>query len=70
MLRRRAPLRLLCALAAIALLLTQPATAGWSKSAQTAPNFKVLAFYTGKNDLAHISFVDEANKWYPQDWDW
>jgi hypothetical protein len=28
--------------------------------------FHVIAFYTGKNDLAHISFVNEANKWFPQ----
>lgn len=34
--------------------------------AQTkSPRFKVIAFYTGKNDLAHISFVKEANKWLP-----
>ena len=65
-LRSRAPVGWLGALAAIALLLTQPATAGWSKGAQTAPTFKVLAFYTGKNDLAHISFVDEANEWFPE----
>jgi len=26
--------------------------------------FKVLAFYTAKNDLAHISFVHEANQWF------
>jgi uncharacterized protein len=26
--------------------------------------FKVLAFYTAKNDQAHISFVHEANKWF------
>lgn len=26
--------------------------------------FKVIAFYTAKNDLAHISFVHEANKWF------
>ncbi|MCE7039344.1 ThuA domain-containing protein [Dyadobacter sp. CY312] len=26
--------------------------------------FKVLAFYTGKNDAAHISFVTEANDWF------
>lgn len=25
--------------------------------------FHVIAFYTAKNDLAHISFVHEANKW-------
>ncbi|HEU0227769.1 MAG TPA: ThuA domain-containing protein [Arachidicoccus soli] len=28
-------------------------------------DFHVIAFYTGKNDLAHISFVHEANKWFP-----
>lgn len=27
-------------------------------------SFKVLGFYTAKNDLAHISFVHEANKWF------
>jgi hypothetical protein len=27
--------------------------------------FKVIAFYTAKNDQAHISFVHEANKWFP-----
>ena len=32
----------------------------------TGPKFKVLAFYTGKEDLAHISFVKEANRWFPQ----
>ena len=26
--------------------------------------FNVIAFYTAKNDLAHISFVHEANKWF------
>ena len=34
--------------------------------AQQQPNFKVIAFYTAKNDLAHISFVHEANKWFPE----
>src|SRR5215467_12264198 len=28
--------------------------------------FKVIAFYTNRNDLAHISFVHEANKWFPE----
>ncbi|HEX4122005.1 MAG TPA: ThuA domain-containing protein [Verrucomicrobiae bacterium] len=32
----------------------------------SAHEFNVIAFYTGKNDLAHISFVNEANKWFPQ----
>lgn len=25
--------------------------------------FRVIGFYTGRNDLAHISFVQEANRW-------
>ena len=29
-------------------------------------NFKVISFYTGRNDLAHISFVTEANKWFTE----
>jgi len=28
--------------------------------------FHVIAFYTAKEDLAHISFVHEANKWFPE----
>lgn len=31
---------------------------------EAPPSFKVIAFYTGKNDLAHISFVNEANRWF------
>jgi hypothetical protein len=27
---------------------------------------KVIAFYTAKQDSAHISFVHEANRWFPQ----
>ncbi|MBO9585342.1 MAG: ThuA domain-containing protein [Flavobacterium sp.] len=30
------------------------------------PKFKVIAFYTAKNDQAHISFVHEANKYFPK----
>lgn len=30
------------------------------------PKFKVIAFYTAKNDRAHISYVHEANKWFPK----
>jgi hypothetical protein len=29
-------------------------------------NFRILSFYTAKNDLAHISFVHEANKWFSE----
>jgi uncharacterized protein len=36
-----------------------------SVQAQTnAFRFKVIAFYTGKNDPAHVSFVKEANPWF------
>ncbi|MBN9297418.1 MAG: ThuA domain-containing protein [Filimonas sp.] len=28
--------------------------------------FSVIGFYTAKSDLAHISFVHEANKWFSQ----
>jgi hypothetical protein len=30
------------------------------------PKFNVIAFYTGKEDQAHISFVREANQWFPR----
>src|SRR5215471_14423186 len=30
------------------------------------PKFKVVAFYTGRSDQAHISFVREANRWFPE----
>ena len=30
------------------------------------PRFKVIAFYTGKSDKAHISFIKEANQWFPR----
>ncbi len=32
--------------------------------AQNHKPFKVIAFYTERNDLAHISFVHEANVWF------
>ena len=28
--------------------------------------FRVIAFYTAKEDQAHISFVHEANRWFPK----
>jgi len=28
-------------------------------------DFKVIAFYTGREDQAHISFLHEANRWFP-----
>ena len=36
-------------------------------AAQTSnTQFNVIAFYTGKHDQAHISFVREANVWFPR----
>src|SRR5215218_5138735 len=32
--------------------------------AQRKAAFNVIGFYTAKNDLAHISFVHEANRWF------
>jgi uncharacterized protein len=40
--------------------------AGGLNAQSAAPQFKVIAFYTGKNDLAHISFAHEANRWFPE----
>lgn len=34
--------------------------------AQQQPKFKVIAFFTGKNDRAHVSFVHEANRKMPE----
>ncbi len=36
-----------------------------SNAQSNPPSFKVIAFYTAKADLAHISFVHEANEWFP-----
>lgn len=39
---------------------------GFSQHKKENSTFKVIAFYTAKNDQAHISFVHEANKWFPK----
>ncbi len=31
-----------------------------------APEFSVIAFYTGINDAAHVSFVHESNRWFAE----
>ncbi len=37
----------------------------FSLSAQSLkPKFRVIGFYTGINDKAHVSFVHEANRWF------
>lgn len=37
-----------------------------TKTAAAAPQFKVIAFYNGTWDAAHISFVKEANQRFPE----
>jgi len=37
-----------------------------SYAQKKAPLFRVIAFFTAKNDLAHISYVHEANRWFPK----
>ena len=37
-----------------------------SSSQTVKSKFNVIAFYTGKNDQAHVSYVHEANKWFPK----
>ena len=51
---------------AVALGMTPSTSAALSPASASAAGFKVLAFYTGKDDLAHISFVHEANEWFPR----
>ena len=38
----------------------------FSHAQQPKPLFHVIAFYTAKRDTAHISFVHEANKFFPK----
>ena len=33
---------------------------------KSTPEFKVIAFYTGINDAAHVSYVHEANRWFSE----
>lgn len=37
-----------------------------SNAQKISTKFKVIAFYTAKSDQAHISFVHEANNWFPK----
>ncbi|MFD7965141.1 1,4-beta-xylanase, partial [Streptomyces zaomyceticus] len=37
-----------------------------AQAAPAAPDFRVLAFYNGTWDAAHIDFVKEANDWFPR----
>ncbi|QIQ06492.1 ThuA domain-containing protein [Streptomyces liangshanensis] len=62
---RSVGVRLLALLAVLLGLTAAPAAHGAEQKAAAAP-YKVLAFYNGTWDDAHISFVREANTWFPQ----
>jgi uncharacterized protein len=46
------------------LLIAFAMTISLSSAQSSKPKFKVISFYTSRNDLAHISFVHEAHKWF------
>jgi hypothetical protein len=49
--------------AGLVIVFTTITTSGIAQ--KTKPLFKVIAFYTAKNDQAHISYVHEANRFFP-----
>ena len=64
---RRSVIRRVAQLLALCLALVTvvaPPAVGAGRNA--APAFNVIAFYNGTWDPAHISFVREANQWFPQ----
>ncbi len=52
-------------IAAFAAVLCMGCLSFCTARAQKSKPFKVIAFYTGRSDKAHISFVHEANKRFP-----
>jgi hypothetical protein len=48
----------------IILFITAPFFMSYGTGRKVSPEFKVIAFYTGKNDAAHVSFVHEANSFF------
>jgi hypothetical protein len=50
----------------VLLLVGLGAWAGPTWAQGSKPAFRVIAFFTGRHDLAHIDFVREANRWFPQ----
>ena len=49
---------------ALLLILFCLCTASTGAGKNSSPEFKVIAFYTGMNDAAHVSYVHEANRWF------
>jgi len=55
--------RVIIAIAAVSLFCLLPRV-GFSQD--NPVTYQVIAFYTAKEDQAHISFVHEANRWFPR----
>ena len=51
---------------ALVLFILSGFTLSSSSAQKSGPEFKVIAFYTGKNDAAHVSYVHEANRWFSE----
>ncbi|MEV0216537.1 RICIN domain-containing protein [Micromonospora sp. NPDC050695] len=58
--------RILSLFVALVVALSVGVAVNASRPAQAAPTFKVLAFYNGTWDPAHIDFVRDARAWFPQ----
>ena len=58
--------RLLKAAGCLLVVCVASAATGPSQQTASAPRFRAIAFYTGTSDLAHVSFVREANRWLPE----
>ncbi|MEU7843667.1 RICIN domain-containing protein [Micromonospora sp. NPDC049114] len=58
--------RILSVFVALVVAVTAGLGLGVARSAQAAPTFKVLAFYNGTWDAAHIDFDRDARAWFPQ----
>ena len=56
-------MRFIIYIAATCAMLSSISLSSWAQ--QPKPLFKVIAFYTARADQAHISFVHEANKFFP-----
>src|SRR3978361_2205819 len=48
----------------IFLIVLNPGLRTSSVAQEHHKNFKVIAFFTNRNDTAHITWVHEANKWF------
>jgi uncharacterized protein len=55
-----------CKILALVLLIFSNCAPSSASGKKSGPEFRVIAFYTGKNDAAHVSYVHEANRWFSE----